>query len=92
MFSPASGEGLPASPEYRVVGRGNSAQVVPIHAEVETMDFATDPRSREKMIRLEEEYLKARRDAVTLVRVNLSLAIRNAFDRLEEVRARPRAA
>jgi hypothetical protein len=35
------------------------------------MDFAIDPKSREKMIRLEEEYLKARRDAVTLVKVNL---------------------
>jgi hypothetical protein len=92
LISPASGKGLHASPEFRIVGRGNSAQLVPIHAEVETIDFATDPKSRERMIRLEEEYLKARRDAVTLVRVNLSLAIRNAFDRLEAVRARPRPA
>jgi hypothetical protein len=84
--SPASGKALPASPLYRLVGRGAAAHIVPIHMEVETMDFGIDSRSREKMCSLEDEYMSGRRHAVTLVNVNLSLAIRNAFDRLEDVR------
>jgi hypothetical protein len=90
--SPASGEALPASPLYRIVGRGAAAHIVPIHTEVDTMDFGIDPRSREKMCSLEDEYMSGRRHAVTLVSVNLSLAIRNAFDRLQDVREQSRAA
>ena len=83
VFSPASREGLPANPDYRIVGRGASAQIVQIHEEVDSLDFQIDPRSEEKMRHLEQEYINGRKDAVTLVRVNLSLAIRNAFDRLQ---------
>lgn len=84
--SAASGKALPASPFYRIVGRGAAAHIVPIHMEVETMDFGIDPRSREKMSSLEDEYMTGRSHAVTLVNVNLSLAIRNALDRLQDVR------
>lgn len=90
--SSATGDGLPAAPEYRIVGRGNSATVVPIYSEVPTMDFEMDPKSRDKMRRLELEYLSGREAAVALVRINLSLAIRNAFDRLQDVRDGQRAA
>jgi hypothetical protein len=37
--------------------------------------------------RLERDYLDGRDNAVTRLRINLSLAIRNAFDRLQDQRA-----
>ncbi|MGJ5044172.1 hypothetical protein [Bradyrhizobium sp. HKCCYLRH1062] len=89
--SAASGKALLAAPLFRIVGRGADASIVPIHTEVDTMDFGMDPRSREKMCSLEDEYMTGRSHAVTLVSVNLSLAIRNAFDRLQDVRDRPQA-
>lgn len=92
IFSPVSREGLPANPDYRIVGRGASAQIVPIHQEVDSLDFQINPKSAEKMRRLEQEYLSGRTDAVTLVRVNLSLAIRNAFDRVQDDRESKAAA
>jgi len=36
---------------------------------------------------LEQQYLDARENAVSRVRINLTLAIRNAFDRLQDDRA-----
>lgn len=60
--------------------------------EVDTMDFGIDPRSREKMCSLEDEYMSGPQHAVTLVNVNISLAIRNAFDRLQDVHDRHEAA
>jgi hypothetical protein len=92
VFSPASGKGLPASPDYRIVGRGGSARIVPIHSEVESLDFQIDPKSADKMRQLEQEYLDGHRDAVTRVQINLSLAIRNALDRLQDHRDNRRAA
>ena len=86
MSSPVSSKTLPAAPFYRIIGRGAAAQIVPIHMEVESMDFGIDPRSRAKMCSLEDEYMTGRVNAVTLVSVNLSLAIRNALDRLQDVR------
>ena len=91
MHSPVSREGLPANPDYRIIGRGTSARIVPIHEEVDSLDFQIDPRSAEKMRQLEREYLDGRKDAVTIVQINLSLAIRNAFDRLQDDREKKAA-
>lgn len=88
VFSPVSREGLSASPDYRIIGRGTSARIVAVHEEIDSLDFQIDPKSTEKMRQLEHEYLNSRKDAVTVVRINLSLAIRNAFDRLQDDRER----
>lgn len=86
-FSPVSG-GLPASPDYRICGRGAAARIVAIHEEVDSFDFSVNPKAANQMRRLERDYLDARQNAVSRVRINLSLGIRNAFDRLQDNRAR----
>ena len=91
MHSPVSG-GLPASPDYRITGRGSSAQIVPIVDEVDSLDFSEDPVSAARFRALEADYLTARDNAVTRVRVNVSLAIRNAFDQVADDRTLPRRA
>jgi hypothetical protein len=86
MHSPVTKGGLPVSPEYRLVGRGPSSRIVPIHMEVDSLDFSVDPKSAERMRELERDYLDGRKDAVTTVQINLSLGIRNAFDRIQDDR------
>lgn len=88
VFSPVRKEGLVASPDYRIVGRGSAATIVPITDEVDTLDFATDPASAARYKALQQDYLSARENAVARVRVNVSLAIRIAFDRIRNGRAR----
>jgi len=92
IHSPVSREGLPASPDYRIEGRGSRAQIIPIHEEVEDLDFYNNPKSAEKMRQLEQDYINGRRDATTRVVINLSLAIRNAFDRVHDDREKKIAA
>ncbi|MBL8552842.1 MAG: hypothetical protein JNL41_01090 [Phenylobacterium sp.] len=87
IHSPVSG-GLPASPDYRIVGRGSGVQIVPITDEVDSLDFAEDSVSAARFKALEQDYLAARENAVTRVRVNVSLAIRSAFDRVADDRSR----
>lgn len=88
IFSPVMKEGLLASPDYRIVGRGSAARIVPITDEVDSMDFSTNPASAMRYKVLQEDYLSARDNAVTRVRINVSLAIRNAFGRIRQDRAR----
>lgn len=88
IFSPVLKEGLSASPDYRIEGRGSSARIVPITDEVDSMDFSADPASAARYRTLQQDYLAARENAVTRVRINVSLAIRNAFDRVRQDRAR----
>jgi hypothetical protein len=85
VFSPVSGS-LPASPEYRILGRGSAARIVPITDEVASLDFEMDPASAARFKALEEDYISARENAVTRIRINVSLAIRNAFDRVRDDR------
>ncbi len=92
IFSPVSTKGLDASPDYRITGRGSSAQIVPITDEVDSLDFSIDPASAARYKALQENYLAARENAVTRVRVNVSLAIRNAFDSVADARNLPRRA
>lgn len=91
IASPVSKAGLPANPDYRIVGRGSAARIVPIIDEVDSLDFSADPVSAERYRALEIDYLGARENAVTMVRINVSLAIRNAFDRVVQDRGRAAA-
>jgi hypothetical protein len=88
VFSPVLKEGMPASPDYRIVGRGSAATIVPIIDEVDSMDFSMNPASAARYKMLQRDYLAARENAVARVRVNVSLAIRNAFDRVRDDRAK----
>jgi DNA-binding transcriptional MerR regulator len=88
VFSPVLKDGMAASPDYRIIGRGASVRVVSIADEIDSMDFAVDPASAARYRSLQLEYLAARENAVTLVRVNVSLAIRNAFGRVHQDRLR----
>ncbi len=88
VFSPVLKEGMPASPDYRIVGRGSGASIIPIVDEVDTMDFTANPASAARYKAIQKDYLVARENAVARVRINVSLAIRNAFDRVRDDRAR----
>ena len=87
VASPVSNKGLPASPDYRIVGRGSATHVVPIIEEVDSLDFSTDRVSAARYKSLETAYMNGRENAVSLLRVNVSLAIRKAFDRIVADRA-----
>jgi hypothetical protein len=52
------------------------------------MDFSMNPASAARYKMLQRDYLAARENAVARVRVNVSLAIRNAFDRVRDDRAK----
>lgn len=79
---PGLEEGIDAVPEYRIIGRGAAVDVVSIVDEVGSLDFEVYPKNRVRMRELTLEYLAARENAVALTRLNLSLAIRNAFGRV----------
>jgi hypothetical protein len=89
-FSPVTRCGLPASPDYRIVGRGSAAHIVPVHEELENLNYE-NPRTAEQLRCIEREYLDGRKHAVVVAKINVSLAIRNAFDRVQDDRANKRA-
>lgn len=91
-FSPVARGGLPVSPDYRIVGRGTSARIVPVHEELDSLTFSVDPKAAEQLRCVELEYVSGRKHAVVVARINLSLAIRNAFDRVQDDRESKRAA
>jgi len=86
IFSPVSGS-LPASPEYRIEGRGGSARIVAIHEGLKSFDFSVDKESADALRAEEKAYLHALRNSVTRLRVNVALAVRNGLDRLVDERA-----
>ena len=69
------------------MGRGSATHVVPIIEEVDSLDFSTDRVSAARYKSLETAYMNGRENAVSLLRVNVSLAIRKAFDRIVADRA-----
>ncbi len=87
IFSPVLKEGMAASPEYRILGRGADVEVISIVDEIGSLDFELHPDNRVRLRNLQLEYLAARENAVALTRVNVSLAIRNAFGRVINERA-----
>lgn len=63
--------------------RGKEAVVKPLWEILGRLD---DPDELKKAARLEKHWLEARQNAVGLLRVNVSLAIRNAFDAVHDYR------
>ena len=79
VHSPVS-DPLPFNPEFRIEGRGSQARILPVHEEVDDCDFHANPVSAAQLRTLQNAYVNARDNAVTRVRINMALAIRNAFD------------
>jgi hypothetical protein len=87
IHSPVSGI-VPATPAYRISGwgRGTDAVISDISREVPTYDFQQDEESAAIYRQIETEFLNARQNAVGTIRVNVSLAVRNAFDAVNDHR------
>jgi hypothetical protein len=88
IHSPVSGS-VWATPAFRIVSgweRGEDVIISSIADEVPNFDFSADERSAAIYKAIETEFLNARQNAVGLLRVNVSLAVRNAFDAVHEYR------
>ncbi|MFN3076370.1 MAG: hypothetical protein ABT940_05735 [Alphaproteobacteria bacterium] len=89
VHSPVSSEGIEAQPSYRVTGweKGSSAEVHSVADEVDSFGFHANPAAKEQYRRIEAEFMEARRNAVGLLKINMSLAIRKAFDAIFDHRS-----
>ncbi|MYM00376.1 hypothetical protein GR702_21840 [Novosphingobium sp. FGD1] len=85
ITSPVS-DPLHSSPEYRIKGRGNEARIMPIHEGIQSFDFSVDKESADALRERQAAYLHAHENAVTRLRVNVGLAIRNGLDRIADDR------
>jgi hypothetical protein len=85
IHSPVSAP-LSFNPEFRIEGRGAQAQILAVHEELDDCDFHASPVSAAQLRALQDAYAAARENAVTRVRINMSLAIRNAFDAAYDMR------
>lgn len=86
ILSPVGGS-VPASPDYCIEGRGSAARIVPIYEGIRSFDFSVDRESAEAYRARQDRFLRARDNAVTRLRVNVALAIRNGLDRISDERA-----
>jgi hypothetical protein len=89
-LSPFSDDKSYLDPNWRILGweRGNDDPVVQHIAEEFQLGWdERDSSAWQAAHAIEKEYLDAHRDAVSLVRINISAAIRKAFDRLRDHRA-----
>lgn len=79
-----------ATPMFKVIGweRGENAEILPIHDEADRMGQYFPETPEERLRHLQREYLMAHAHAVGLIRVNVSLAIRNALDAIHAYRTR----
>jgi hypothetical protein len=77
-------------PEFRLSGWERGADAVRVISMMEDLppypDWFSTPDGRAASADVSEEYQARRRNAVARVRVNLSLAVRNAFDRVHDHR------
>jgi len=80
-------DGVDYVPEYRILGRGAGVELLSFVDEVGSLDFGEYPENRVRAHELTRKYLAARENAVALTRLNMSLAIRNAFGRVLKQRA-----
>jgi hypothetical protein len=78
-----------AAPSYRILGweKGSEAEARSIDAELKNFDFHRDAEARAQLRCIQEEFVSARRNAMSMLVINISLAIRNALDALQEHRA-----
>lgn len=79
------GKAAEGEPLYRIRGwaRGADAMTIGLAAEA---GYLGDPEARERMARIEAEALAARENAVGILRINASLAIRTALDAVHDHR------
>lgn len=75
--------------EYEIVGweRGREATLRHFTDLVDLKGMMDNPEKKKAAKELEDAWLEARRNALGLLRVNVSLAIRTAFDAIHESRA-----
>ncbi len=78
--------GKDAEPLARIVGldRGADAEVLSLADEVDLNH--RDPKWQARFDEVEREFFSARENAIGVIRVNVSLAIRNAFDAIHDYR------
>lgn len=78
--------GHDAAPSFRIVSleRNSDANVVSLLDEV-NMDIGK-PEGAARLKQIEDEFQNARRNAVSFLAVNMSLAVRNAFDAVHDYR------
>jgi hypothetical protein len=83
-----SGERQNAEPAYRLLdwARNDSTAVRPIHEEFNQGWYDRGTQAAEQAKAIEEEFFAARNNAVSMIRVNIGLAIRNGFDTLHDYR------
>lgn len=67
-------------------GRGKAASTRAIHDIVDFAELMDNPEEKRRAQAIEKSWLKAREDAVGSLRINASLAIRNAFDAIHDHR------
>jgi hypothetical protein len=88
VFSPF-GASSEMSADYRIVGWKRGSDDVEVHHLIEELPanwIDSDPEAMAKGRAVEAEFHTARENAVSVLRVNVSLAIRNAFDAIHEHR------
>jgi hypothetical protein len=93
-LSPFTGEKSYLDPNWRIVGwdRGNEEPAIHhIMDELQKDYWEQGTPAWHHARAVEEEYLHAHRNAVSLVRINISAAIRKAFDRLHDHRSTGKA-
>lgn len=85
-----AGVHYPTGPLFKVIGweRGEDAEILRFHIEADNVGqyFGEDQEMRERYLHL--EYLEAYIHATGRIRVNISLAIRNALDAIHDKRVR----
>jgi hypothetical protein len=91
VVSPFGGESSEMTPDYRIVGwkRGSNDVEVEVHHLIEELPRSwvdSDPEAMAKGRAVEAEFHAARENPVSVLRVNIGLAIRNAFDAIHDHR------
>lgn len=59
---------------------------MPVQEELESLNFSENPATAEQLRRIEREYIEGRKHVVVVAKINVSLAIRDAFDRVQDDR------
>lgn len=93
-ISPFGGPASDLSPEYRIVGWRRNDDPIEIRSIVEELPRGwsdSDAKALVSARTIEDEFHTARANAASLLRVNVSLAIRNAFDAIHDHRVQNEA-
>jgi hypothetical protein len=88
-MSPFGGQASDLSPDYRILGwhrDGDDLDIRSIFDELPRGWADSDPEALAGARAIEDEFHAARANAVSVLRINVSLAIRNAFDAIHDRR------